>query len=332
MFYICSCMSEQPAPSSQAPAGPAEDFARAVLERQLAGLERMAAVGLDTIDDLGRIIAREAEAAERDSNFDAKGVGLAQDRACRAVRLTYALQHKVIELLRGVDRIETDQAEQAEQLARAAEDAARQARARAEAKTPEAIRKAQIGKAVTGILADAHEGDVADYNRLIRETNARLRDHEVLDKVLDRPTSEIIADICRLLGLEPNWEGLAFEAWAVEERQGDKVGEPLRSPPPWLGKRPGVRGRLLQSEPPPLPAALAVEAEIEDPPPPPELEPEPEPEPQMAPPPPPYIPPPDPDILPGYEVGLPGELPPLRRDGRRARPMPPPANYTYGFD
>jgi hypothetical protein len=322
MFYICSCMSEQPSTSSQAPHGVVDDFARAALERQMAGLDELADVGRAILRGLAKIVAREAEAAKPDPGFDVAAIRFAHDRTARAVRLTYALQHKVIDLLRGVGRIEIDQAEKAER-ARAAEARAREAAARAN--DPVHVRKLQIGKVVDGIITDAHDGDGEAIDRHVRETE-RLRDHEVLDNVLSRPTSEVIADICRLLGLEPNWEGLAFEAWAVEERKSGKVGEPLKSPPPWTGKRPGVRGRVLKSEPPPVTA----EADIEDTPAPPPSEPEPEPEVALATPP--YIPPPDPDILPGYPVGLPGEYPPERRDGRRPRPMPPPKSYTYGFD
>jgi len=333
-------MSTPSAPSSQAPDGAPilglskdEHFARPALERQMAGLEELAALGLEIVRSLARIAAREAEAAEPDPAFDIAGLSRAHDRSARAVRLSYALLHVVIDRLDGVARHEADRAEKAEH-ARAAEAEAR--RAKAQAEDPVRARKIQISKVVDGVIADAHGGDGEAIDRHVREAE-RLSDHEVLDDVLSRPASEVIADICRLLGLEPNWEGLAFEAWAVEERRSGKVGAPLRSPPPWTGRRPGIRGALLkagaaEAEPPPapVPEALPARAEIEEPPAPPPREagiaakP-----PAQAPPP--YVPPPDPDILPGYEVGLPGELPPLR-SGRRARPMPPPRNYTYGFD
>jgi hypothetical protein len=306
-----------------------EDFARAVLEDQLAGLKELADIGREAARGLGGLIARGSDAAEPNPQFDVVAINRALDRTVRAVRLCYALQHVVIDRLRGVGRIEIDQAERAER-ARAAEARARDAAAKAN--DPVHVRKLQISKVVDGIITDAHDGDGEALDRHVREAE-RLRDHEVLDNVLGRPASEVIADICRLLGLEPNWEGLAFEAWAQEELESGKVGAPLQSPPPWMGPRPGVRGRLLKSEAaeaePPLaqvPDELPVIAETEEPPPPTPQEAE------VAPDPPPYIPPPDPDILPGYPVGLPGELPPLRPGGRRARPMPSPRNYTYGFD
>jgi hypothetical protein len=310
-------MSEQPAPSSQAPDGVAEDFARADLEHQKAALRRLGDLGMEIVESLARIAAREAEASERDPDFKPAAITHAYDRAARGVRLSYALQASVIDQLRVVGRIEKDAAE-ADRLARAAEARARQAQARAN--DPVNVRKCQIAKVVDGIIADAHDGDGEAQDRHVREAE-RLRDHEVLEHVLDRPASEVIADICRLLGLEPNWEGLAFEAWAVEERESGKLGAPLQSPPPWTGRRPGIRGRLLKAEPP-----LAPEEDLP-------LQPDPEdlpPEPEIAQAPPPYIPPPDPDILPGYPVGLPGEYPP-ERPGRRPRPMPPPTNYTRGF-
>jgi hypothetical protein len=306
-----------------------EDFARPLLEEQLAGLKELADLGREMARRLVKIVARESEAVEPDPNFDAPAFTLALDRAARAVRMSYALEQTVIDLLRGVDRIEADKTDKA---LRAAEAEAEARLAQAEA--PVRARKLKIANAVTGIINDAYEDDLG-HKRLICEAE-RLRDHEVFDNVLGRPASEVIADICRLLGLEPNWEGLAFEAWAQEELESGKVGAALRSPPPWMGPRPGVRGRLLKpeetfAEPPPVTEDLPLPAETED------AEAPPAPEAEIADPdawipPPPYVPPPDPDILPGYEVGLPGELPPLRRDGRRARPVLPPRNYTYGFD
>jgi hypothetical protein len=300
-------MTLQAAPSSQAPDGPLilsskdEDFARAVLEEQMAGLKELAAIGLDIARGLRAIVAREVAAAEPDPNFDAKGVSLANDRTARGIRLTYALQQTVVDRLRDLGRIEADKAERAERD-RAAAARAREAAARAA--DPVNVRKIQISKVVDGIITDAHDGDGEAQDRHVREAE-RLRDHEVLDDVLSRPASEVIADICRLLGLEPNWEGLAFEAWAVEERESGKVGAPLRSPPPWTGRRPGIRGKLLKTETP-LADDLPVEAEPED------IEAPAPTEPEIAEAPPPYIPPPDPDILPGYPCGLPGEFPPVR--------------------
>ncbi len=308
-------MSAPPTPSSQGPDGVAEDFARAPLERQMAGLDELAAIGLEIARGLAKIVAREAEAVEPDPAFDVGAINLAHDRTARAVRLSYALQQTVIDKLREVGRIEADKTDKALRAAEA-EAQARLIQARAKAEAPAKARRLRINKAVTGILSDAHGDDDDGFDRHVREANERLRDHEALDNVLDRPPSEVIADICRLLGLEPNWEGLAFEAWAVEERDSDQVGAPLKSPPPWTGKRPGIRGRLLKPEAapdetpsPPVPEDLSLPAEPEDAPLLPAAEVA---DPDAWIPPPPYIPPPDPDILPGYTVGLPGEYPPER--------------------
>jgi hypothetical protein len=282
-----------------------EDFARPLLEEQLAGLKELADLGREMARYLVKIVARQAEAAEPDPAFDAPAFNLALDRAARGVRMSYALEQTVIDLLRGVDRIEADKTDEAKRAAEA-EAQARLAEARAKAEAPERSRKIQLGKVVNGIIADAHEDDTEGFERHIREANERLRDHEVLDNILGRPRSEVIADICRLLGLEPNWEGLAFQAWAIEERESGKVGEPLRSPPPWTGKRPGIRGRLLKSEGPPVPEDVPIQSETE------KVEAPPPPEAEVAQAPPPYVPPPDPDILPGYPCGLPGEFPPER--------------------
>jgi len=53
--------------------------------------------------------------------------------------------------------------------------------------------------------------------------------------VLTRPVGELIALICRDLGLSPDWSLLAEEAWAQAEIAGGEAQSPFVSPP---GRRP----------------------------------------------------------------------------------------------
>ena len=46
---------------------------------------------------------------------------------------------------------------------------------------------------------------------------------------MSRPVSDLVADICRDLGLNPHWARLAKEAWAEAEIQSEAVGEALQA-------------------------------------------------------------------------------------------------------
>jgi hypothetical protein len=49
------------------------------------------------------------------------------------------------------------------------------------------------------------------------EVCERLDDDDIYGDVIARPVGELVALICRDLGLEPDWARLAEEAWAREE-------------------------------------------------------------------------------------------------------------------
>ena len=286
----------------------AVDFARPVLERQLAKLEELADIGMEIARDLRR---RVAEAAEPDADpDDPAAVSLAFSRVSRAVRMTCALQTEVVDKLRGVGRIEAGEVYLA---GLAAEDAARAATAQDAAERRLTARKAEIAKAVTGAIDAAHRDDETDegYERHVREATERLKDPSDLGDLLSRPFDEVVAQICRELGIPhfPSpWmgegSGMGVAPCPEEAQQakphGTLVPQPARSPP-------------TEPPPPPIPALSPIQGERS------EVE-------ASAP----YVPPPDPDAPPGYAVGLPGELPP-ERPGRRPRPSPPQFNFTRGF-
>jgi len=58
-----------------------------------------------------------------------------------------------------------------------------------------------------------------------------------LAEILKRPTAEIIALICRELGLSDDWPRLAEEAWAREQAD-DDWSEPARAPTPGVSADP----------------------------------------------------------------------------------------------
>ena len=307
------------------------DFARPVLERQAARLEELAEIGMEIARDLRRRVAEAA--APGVEAVDPSVVALAFGRVSRAVRMTCALQTEVLDKLRGVGRIEAYDATLAAQAARKlAEAAARSAAALDVGKQRLLARKSEIAKAMTGVIGGLHRGAEGGeaHERCIREATERLKDANDLGDILSRPISEIIEQICRDLGLSPDWERLAMEPWALTERWSGKVGAPLKSPSPWIGtaQRGEANGSRVGVDTCPAGAApdecISTPVNASSP----RAEPLPPPIPTLS---------PiqgerhkaDADALRGYPVGLPGELPPDR--GRRRRPDPPQFNFTRVF-
>jgi hypothetical protein len=188
--------------------------------RQLQVLGELAELGLD----LARAIARPATAETTPdappetptAPHAAKGdVCLAFARAARAVRLTIALQSRLIGELRALDEV-ADRHRTAGPIIAARE------------------RKARVQRIVERVL-EAEIGDANEYHRLAAEARERLEHDEIYGDVLTRPVGELIALICRDLGLSPDWSRLAQEAWAQEEIASGQVGSPFI---PRQGRRP----------------------------------------------------------------------------------------------
>src|SRR5207244_1785388 len=77
-------------------------------------------------------------------------------------------------------------------------------------------RKARVRRILDRVI-EAEIGDEAEGGRLAAEARERLEHDDIYGDVLARPVGEIIALICRDLGLSPDWSRLAEEAWAQEE-------------------------------------------------------------------------------------------------------------------
>ena len=214
-FTFCSVMSdaETPthAPQTGAPpcADDADDWARALLERQLWMLGRLAEVGLE----IAQAIERQATSDEARAVVSGD-IPLAYARVARAVRLTLMLQSKVICELQSLERREAHEA-------RCAQINADVARPRLER-----ARKTRIQR-IVGRVAWAQGEDGDGIERVMREAGEQLEQDDVYGDVLSRPVSELVALICRQLGLEPDWPQLAEEAWAQDEIAGGAAGAPL---------------------------------------------------------------------------------------------------------
>jgi hypothetical protein len=79
------------------------------------------------------------------------------------------------------------------------------------------------------VITDEHDGDVRQVERLCFTVRERLDDEDLYGDLLRRPIGEMVAVICRDLGLEPDWDQLAQEAWAQAEIAEAPEGSPFSS-------------------------------------------------------------------------------------------------------
>jgi hypothetical protein len=179
--------------TTSTPSGDTPDPAQDRAERHLRVLQELAELGMSLARD---VAARAAETADPD-------LVLAFSRIARAVRQTVALEAKL------ADDRETARADHARRLAQ--ETAARGGR-----------RKKFVEDAVERAIYAEAQGETAED--LLGDLYERLQDPRDDADFADRPIGELIADICKALGVTPDpslWED---EDWAIEE---------ARRPDPW---------------------------------------------------------------------------------------------------
>jgi hypothetical protein len=81
----------------------------------------------------------------------------------------------------------------------------------------------------------AELGDADEAERLAETAWERLDHDDIYGDLTAQPVGEIIARVCRDLGLAPDWSRLAEEAWARDEIDSGAMGSPflaLRWPDP----------------------------------------------------------------------------------------------------
>jgi hypothetical protein len=223
----CSAASPTDAPAS------ALDRARAMIEPQLRLLGRLAEIGLDAAEAVGRQARGETGGETQGEPPAAKGdLSLAFARVSRAVRLTVALQQRLVDGLAALE---------------AGPPAGKPKAAPAD---PDYVLKARVERIVERTAEAEHDDDAWAVDKLVREAGERLDDIDLYGDLLDRPMSEIVARIARDIGLPLDWSRLAGEAWAEAEIGGGQAGEPLaalldtlevRPPPPVVGPLRGLR-------------------------------------------------------------------------------------------
>ena len=220
LFMICSEMSSAETSLSNTAECPetADGWERALAMRQLQVLGELAEQGLE----IGRVIEARAKAAQPGDGVDLNALAMAHARVARAVRMGILLQSRLIADMQAFE-----------------EHAARKAAARAAAQArrdPDYVHKARV-EGIVERVAKAEFGDDEDeIDRLAAEASERLDDDDIYGEVLNRPIGELVALICRDLGLRPDWARLAEEAWAREEIESGAAGSPFARPPPLAGE------------------------------------------------------------------------------------------------
>ncbi|HEY4030135.1 MAG TPA: hypothetical protein VGM25_07310 [Caulobacteraceae bacterium] len=181
--------------------------------REWEGLDELAGYGRD----IARVIARRVQAGDADQPVaELQVAAMAYARVARAVRLTVMLKAKLAGTQAGA-QIECRAGSQADAGTEADEAA----------HDPEQMRKFRVERIIERAAKARHPDDEPAVDRLMTEAGDRLDDDDLYGDVLERPMSEVLALICRDLGLELDWTRLAEEAWATQEIAGGQPGWPL---------------------------------------------------------------------------------------------------------
>jgi hypothetical protein len=179
-------------PSQDAPEAFASGAAHGRTEQRLAMLRELCEIGMR----LARGVERQAENPETASG----DLGLAFSRIARAVRQTLALEARL----------------EGEREARVQEERAMRDRQSARATRSSVERRSRLVRRAVGqaIEADAEE---SDFEQLFDDLDERLADREDDDGFLDRPVGELVARICKDLGVAVDWSLWEDEDWALAE-------------------------------------------------------------------------------------------------------------------
>jgi hypothetical protein len=213
--------------ADNAPAGGAEAWERALLDRQLERLDELADMGMA----LARDIQRRAVTAAPEADITHAAMDFA--RTSRAVRMTLALQSKLVRDFKTPVKAASAKGDNDDDD----EDVRWEVVWETEPPTRDQQRF-QAQRIVRGVGEDSGR-DAETVERLEAEAVERLERDDIYKDILARPLSEIVADLCRDLGLSPDWSRLAQQDWAKEEIEDGKVGWPLKRPPPFAAANGG---------------------------------------------------------------------------------------------
>jgi hypothetical protein len=214
-----------------------DGWERALLDRQLEALGRLADMGMA----IAAAIERRATAEDAGSDADLRHASMDFARVSRAVRMTYALQSRLIADFKG--RPEARPVE-AEEPYSGPIDVLWEGESRGGV-----IQRRQM-RGIVRRVAQAADLDGEAMERLVREAGERLEDDDVHEILMTRPTGEVLALICADLGLEPDWDRLSQEGWAQGEIARRPPGSPFID---WMVRR-AQRAQGVHAPPPLVPS------------------------------------------------------------------------------
>jgi hypothetical protein len=212
-----SILTDATPSDADAPAGGAEAWERALLDRQLERLDRLADMGLAIAGAIQRRATAAEGACEPDTALDHAAMDFA--RVSRAVRMTLALQSRLVRDFKTPIKAVSAKADNGD------EDVQWEVVWEPEPPTRDQQR-AQARRVVRRVGEDCGL-DAETVERLDAEARERLERDDIYADILARPFSEVVADLCRDLGLSPDWSRLAQERWAKDEIKSGKAGWPL---------------------------------------------------------------------------------------------------------
>ena len=178
------------APTDAAPS--AAERARSLIEQQLAMLTRLADMGLNIAARVEQQALAEAD-AQPPRNW-----GIAYARIARSVRMTIALQSKVLKDLAALE-----------------DEAGRRTKAgREEADQALTARKTRVWRIVERVACERFSEDESENDRTDDLAGHRYGTYALLDRdicgdILERPLGALVETICQGLGLDPDWEAQA---------------------------------------------------------------------------------------------------------------------------
>ena len=209
--------------------------ARALIEAQLVMLTRLAEIGMAIAEDAGRrsaALAQSGEAGAPKAQHE-PDPGLTYSRAAHAVRLTFALQSRLLEALAALDKSDADA--RAGEARRRRERIHRQVKQAIEAECDDRGEIKQLSWAAWERLVEDDDGDFADL-----------------------PISEVVARICADLGVAVEDFSLPLVGRVAAKPPGGAIEwnaglEDVPHPPPFGGHPPheGEGVRVPDSTPPP---------------------------------------------------------------------------------
>jgi hypothetical protein len=210
-----------PIPSAPSETDSLDGWERALLDRQLETLGRLAEMGMA----LAAAITQRATADEPGSEADLRHAPMDFVRVSRAVRMTFALQSRLIADFKGGGA--------GSARAEAPDDGPIEVIWRDDVADNDVVQKRQV-RGIVRRLAEAASLESEAAERLVLEAGERLEDDRIYRDLTQRPLGEIVALICKDLGLEPDWDRLAGEYWAKAEIERPPPGSPYAG---WTARR-----------------------------------------------------------------------------------------------